>query len=79
VAPRCHAGSATQTDLLRKEVQGSAMKRPNLEIRAMRTMRGICLLAETLTATYLDDQCQRAGCADSALLSGDSCSYRQSY
>ncbi len=58
------------------------MKRPNLEVRAMRAMyamRGICLLAETLTATYLDDQCQRAGGADSALLSGDSDSYRQFY
>jgi hypothetical protein len=55
------------------------MKRPNLEIRAMHTMRGICLLAETLTATNLGDLCQRAGSADSALLSGDSGSYRQSY
>lgn len=40
------------------------MKRPNLELRAMHVMREICLLAETLTATYLDDQCQRAGGAD---------------
>jgi len=43
------------------------MKRPNLELRAMlamHAMREICLLAETLTATYLDDQCQHAGGAD---------------
>ena len=40
------------------------MKRPNLELRAMLAMREICLLAETLTATYLDDQCQHAGGAD---------------
>jgi hypothetical protein len=42
------------------------MKRPKLEIHAMHTMCGISLLAEALTATYLDDQCQRAGGADSA-------------
>ena len=46
------------------------MKRPNLELRAMHAMhamhamREIYLLAETLTGTYLDDQCQRAGGAD---------------
>ena len=43
------------------------MKRPNLELRAMHAMhamRAIYLLAETLTGTYLDDQCQRAGGAD---------------
>ncbi len=68
MAPRCHAGFATQTDLMRKEV---LMKRPNLEMRAMDAKRENYPLIEAREAMRLRDQCQCAG-ADSALLSGDS-------